>query len=177
MLRIKNLGSLSFIALTLAACSSSSTSSTTSTSVVTDTLGWKFNVSCGSGLCTLAPTDANLVPKTCESGNGTETFILVPDTLLAIYAAVVPSSGQVQLSGAEPSRPVACVTDADCLPSGTVMPDATYACTNNLCVCANATDSCASSDGNPLTYDVLTLCHADIPWPRLRSRPKFHCCW
>jgi hypothetical protein len=167
MLRIKNFGSLSFIAFTLAACSSSSTSSNTSTAVVTDTLGWKFNVNCGSGLCTLAPTDTNLVPKTCESGNGTETFVLVPDTLLAIYAAVVPSSGQVQLSGAEPSRPVACVTDADCLPSGTVMPGATYACTNNLCVCANATAACASSDGNPLTYDVLTLCQADIPWPSL----------
>jgi hypothetical protein len=170
MLRIKNLGSLSFLsffALTLAACSSSSTSSDTSTTVVTDTLGWKFDVNCSSGLCALTPTDTNLLPKTCESGNGTETFVLVADPLLAIYAAIVPSSGQIQLSGAEPSRPVACVTDADCLPSGTVMPGATYACTNNLCFCADASSKCASSDGNPLTYDVLTLCQADIPWPSL----------
>lgn len=170
MLRITNLRLLSSIfcvVCTLAACSSSpSSSSGTTATVVTDTLGWKFDVNCGSGLCALTPQDTDLVPKTCESGSGSETFILVSDPLLAIYAALVPSTGgSAQLSAAEPSRPVACVTDVDCLPSGTVVPGATYACTNGLCLCASST--CASKDGNLLTYDVLTLCQADIPWPTL----------
>ncbi|HEX7506425.1 MAG TPA: hypothetical protein VF550_06615 [Polyangia bacterium] len=168
MLRITNLrlqSSIFCVLSTLAACSSSpSSSSGTTALVVTDTMGWKFDVNCGGGICALTPQDTGLVPKTCESGNGSETFILVPDPLLSIYAAIVPSTGQVQLSAAEPSRPVACVTDVDCLPSGMVLPGATYACTNGLCLCANSV--CASKDGNPLTYDVLTLCQADLDWPR-----------
>jgi hypothetical protein len=135
--------------------------------VVTDTLGWTYDVSCASGLCTLAPHDANLVPKTCEAGTGTPTFILVPDPLLSIYAALVPDSGLVQLSAAEPSRPVACVSDADCLPVGAVAPGASYACTNGLCQCANSVCASAGKNGNPLVYDILTLCQADIPWPTL----------
>jgi hypothetical protein len=167
MLRITNLRLLSSISCTLcvlAACSSSpSSSSSTTAFVVTDTLGWRFDVNCGTGICALTPQDKDLVPKTCESGNGSETFLLVPDPLLSIYAAIVPSTGQVQLSAGEPSRPVACVTDVDCLPPGMIVLGATYACTNGLCQCATST--CASKDGNPLTYDVLTLCQADLDWP------------
>ena len=168
MLRITNLRLLSSIFCSLcalAACSSSPSSSSSSTTlVVTDTLGWKFDVNCGSGICALTPQDTDLLPKTCEAGNGSETFILVPDPLLSIYAAIVPSTGQVQLSAAEPSRPVACITDLDCLPPGMIMPGATYACTNGLCLCASSS-TCASKDGDLLTYDVLTLCQADIDWP------------
>jgi hypothetical protein len=163
MLRITNLGVMSFILLALAACSSSSGSSYGSSLVVTDTKGWKYDVYCSGGLCTLAPLDSHLVPTTCESGTGTETFILVPFSLLSIYAAVVPTSGPVQFSAAEPSRPVACGSDADCLPAGTVMAGASYACTNGLCQCSSQT--CTTTDGNPTTYEVLTLCQADLDWP------------
>jgi hypothetical protein len=165
MLRITKLGSSSFILLTLAACSSGSSSSTATAPVVTDTLGWTYDANCASGLCTLTPHDTNLVPKTCETGTGTETFILVPDPLLSVYAAIVPDSGTVQLSAAEPSRPVACVGDADCLPAGMVGLGASYACTNGLCQCSDSACASTGNNGNPLVYDILTLCQADIPWP------------
>jgi hypothetical protein len=169
MLRITRLALLALpLLFTLVDCASesSSSSSSSSTGVVRDTLGWKFNVACASGLCSLTPQETNLSPLTCESGNGTETFILVPDKLLSIYAAIVPSTaGNVQLSGAEPSRPVACNVDADCLPSGAIMTGVTYACTNGLCQCASS--ACDTADHNFYTYDVLTLCQFDIPWPTL----------
>lgn len=162
MSRITNLGFLSFILLTLAACSSGQAPPDTTAMVVTDTLGWKFDVSCSGGLCILSPFDTGLLPKACASGSGTEAFILVPDPLLSIYAAIVPTSGFVQLSAAEPSHPVACVSDTDCLPADMVAMGATYACTNGLCQCSN---SVCASKGNPLVYDILTLCQADLKWP------------
>lgn len=170
MLQITRPVLLSFTLLfSLVGCASSDSSSSSSngsTSVVTDTLGWKFNVSCAGGLCSLTPQDPKLVPTTCESGSGTETFILVPDKLLSIYAAIVPATaGYVQLSGAEPSRPVSCAYDADCLPSGAIETGATYACTNGLCQCASSV--CDTVDHTLYTYDVLTLCQADLPWPTL----------
>jgi hypothetical protein len=169
MLQITRLALLSLTLLfTLVDCASESSSSSpsSSTMVVRDTLGWRFNVACASGLCSLTPQDSNLLPTTCENGSGTETFILVPDKLLAIYAAIVPSTaGYVQLSGAEPSHPVACDVDADCLPSGTVETGATYACTNGICQCASS--ACDTEDHNFYTYDVLTLCQFDIAWPSL----------
>jgi hypothetical protein len=149
------------------ACASDNSSSGSSQVVVTDTLGWTFNVTCESGPCTLSPRDTDLVPKSCVEGSGTNVFLLIPDPLLAIYAVLVPSSGQVQLSAAEPSHPVACASDADCVPSGITVGLVTrnYACTNGLCQCTSA--NCATEDGNPLTYDVLTLCQAEIPWPTM----------
>src|SRR5512138_842354 len=150
---------LAFLSLPLA-CSSSDSSTSTPTAVVTDTLGYKFNVFCDTGLCGLSPLDSDLVPKSCGSGSGTDYFILVPDPLLAIYAVNQSPSGLIAISPAEPSRPVACAIDADCMPNG--MPSAygnlTYACRNGLCQCTSA--KCDTSDGNPLTYDVLTLCQA-----------------
>jgi hypothetical protein len=165
MLRITKLSPLSLLVLTLAACSSGSGASPGTPMVVTDTLGWKFDVSCSSGLCVLSPHNANLLPKSCESGSGVDTFILVPDPLLSVFAALVPASGLVQLSAAEPSRPVACESDTDCLPAGMVAPGASYACTNRLCQCSSAACASNGQNGNPLVYDVLTLCQADLPWP------------
>lgn len=151
------------LVLTLVSCTSGSATSNGTATVVTDTLGWKFDVTCGNGLCTLACRDTDIVPKSCSNGSGTDAFILVADPLLSIYAVRVPASGQVQLSAANPSRPVACDADADCLVSGLVAPGVTYACTGGLCQCASA--ACATPDGKPLTYDVLTLCQADLDWP------------
>jgi hypothetical protein len=153
-----------FTLLALVACSSSSTPPNTTATVVTDTLGWKYDVGCSGGLCILSPR-GTLQPKTCESGGGTESFILVPEPLLSIYAAIVPASGIVQLSAAEPSRPVACVSDADCLPDGMVATGASYACTNGLCQCSNSLCASKGPGGNPLVYDILTLCQADLQWP------------
>jgi hypothetical protein len=133
--------------------------------VVTDTLGNSFGVSCSGALCALTPKDADLVPKSCSAGVGTDSFVLVPGPLLSIYALLVSSSGSVELNAAAPSRPVACMTNADCLDPG-ISGGAityTYACSNGLCRCSNA--ACSTPDGNLLTYDVLTLCQADIPWP------------
>lgn len=165
MSRITKLGFLSCIVVMLAACSSGSSASNGTAMVVTDTLGWKYDVSCGGGLCALTPHNTSLLPKTCESGSGTEAFILVPYPLLSIYAAIVPASGLVQLSAAEPSRPVACVSDTDCLPDGTVAMGASYACTNGLCQCSNSVCASMGPNGNPLVYDILTLCQADLKWP------------
>jgi hypothetical protein len=165
MLRITNLSFLSLIVLALADCASGSTSSDGTTMVVTDTLGWKYDVGCSGGLCMLSPHNTSLVPKTCETGSGVESFILVADPLLSIYAAVVPASGVVQLSAAEPSRPVACVSDTDCLPAGMVAMGASYACTNGLCQCSNSVCASNGQNGDPLVYDVLTLCQADLKWP------------
>jgi hypothetical protein len=155
---------LPFLALPFA-CSSSDSSTSTATAVVTDTLGYKFNVFCDTGLCGLSPLDSDLVAKSCGSSTGTDYFILVPDPLLVIYAVNQSPSGLIAISPAEPSHPVACASDADCMPSG--MPSAygnlTYVCRYGLCQCTSA--KCATADGYPLTYDVLTLCQADIPWP------------
>jgi hypothetical protein len=146
-------------------CSSTPSSSGTSQGVVTDTLGNTFDVSCAGGLCTLAPRDPYVVPISCANGSGTDSFLLAMDPLLAIYAVHIPTSGEVQLNAADPSRPVACTSDADCLPTLVTVAGGVpaYACTNGLCQCANA--ACASSDGKPMTYDILTLCQADILWP------------
>jgi hypothetical protein len=163
MSQITKLSFRSLIVLTLASCSSGSTSNTAM--VVTDTLEWKYDVSCGGGLCALSPQNTGLLPKTCETGSGTESFILVADPLLSIYAAVVPASGLVQLSAAEPSRPVACVSDTDCLPDGMVAAGASYACSNGLCQCSNSFCASKGPGGAPLVYDILTLCQADLPWP------------
>lgn len=171
MSRIKNLVALSFMVfmLTPPACSSSPSSSGGTATVVTDTLGWRYNVNCSSGLCVLTCTDPDIVAKSCTSGSGADAFLLVVDPLLSIYAVLVQTSGQVELSAANPSRPVACATDADCQVPG-IIATGTYACTNQLCQCASA--ACATPDGKslanggmPLTYDVLTLCQADIAWP------------
>jgi hypothetical protein len=157
--------SLALVSVLLAGCVGDNTSSGQTGAVVSDTLGNKFNASCSGALCSLTPQDADLVPKSCGGGAGVDAFVLIPDPLLSIYAVLVSSSGSVQLSAAQPSRPVACASDADCLAPGISAGSLTYsyACTNGLCLCSNT--ACTSADGNLLTYDVLTLCQADIPWP------------
>lgn len=146
-------------------CAGSSSSSGNSQGVVTDTLGNIFDVTCTAGLCTLVARDPYIVARSCANGTGTDSFVLALDPLLAIYAVRMPVSGQVQLGVADPSRPVACTSDADCLPSLITLGGGTpaYACSNRLCQCTNA--ACATPDGNPLTYDILTLCQAEILWP------------
>jgi hypothetical protein len=134
--------------------------------VVTDTLGNKFNVDCSSGLCVCTPLDGSLTANSCVGGSGSDAFVLAPFSVLSIYALFVSSYGGVQLSAANPSHPAACTGDADCLPGGvpTSRGTATYGCRNGLCQCT--TTVCTNTDGNPSTYDVLTLCQADIPWPK-----------
>ena len=59
------------------------------------------------------------------------------------------------LVAAEPARPLACGSDADCVP-GLSPP---YTCQNGLCQSVTTT--------TPLTTtDVVALCQADIPWPK-----------
>jgi hypothetical protein len=161
--------------LGLATACTSGASSTGSPRLVTDTLGNAFDASCSGALCTLTPRDGDIVAKSCSGGGGSDAFVLALDPLLAIYAWRVSPTGSVQIDGAAPSRPLACTSDADCLAPG-ISTDAvtfSYACANGLCRCTSA--ACTSPDGNLFTYDVLTLCQADLPWPTscpyLTSRP------
>jgi hypothetical protein len=155
--------SLSGLALALVvfqvACSSNSSSSTGPTTgmVVTDTLGKVYSVSCSTSLCTLTPKDANLKPLSCDfEQGGTDAFALLYGTrLLTVHALLVPTSGNISLNAAEPARPVACATDADCLPDLFTKP---FTCQNAICQYIGA-------DMPMQTVDVIALCQADLPWP------------
>jgi hypothetical protein len=150
------------LALPIACASEPSSSSALGT--VTDTRDNKFDVDCASGLCRLTPI-GDLVPKSCMDGVGTEAFVLIPYPLLSIYAVRV-SYGGIQLNGANPSRPVACTSNADCLPEGVPVNQGTcfFTCSNGLC---RTTSSLCARNGDLLTTNnVLTLCQADIPWPK-----------
>jgi hypothetical protein len=139
------------------ACSSDS-SSGSSGGTVTDTLGKVFSVSCSSThFCTLAPQDPDLKPLSCNSNNyATDMFALVWGTqILTAHVVTVPASGSVSLNVAEPAHPIACLTDADCLPSVFA---SGYTCQNGLC-------QYISASVPMLTADVVALCQADIPWP------------
>lgn len=161
--------SLSLAALLAAGCSSDTPTEQPPPPVVTDSLGLRFAVDCSWGICFLTPQNANIAPLSCASGNGTDVFVLAIDPILAIVALRVPSSGQIQMNAADPSHPVVCATDADCLAPGITIGaiSSSYTCRSGLCqlatTCANG--SCTPWDGVLLTYDVLTLCQADIPWP------------
>jgi len=159
---------LLLLALPLA-CASSPTSSGGTEPVVTDTLGLSFGLSCSTGPCTLTAKNTSVAPLSCTAGAGTEAFVLSPNPLLSIYALRVPSSGEVQLNAAAPSHPVACATDADCLAPGISMGALTvsYTCQDGLCLLQESCVSgiCTPWDGVLLTYDVLTLCQADLAWP------------
>jgi hypothetical protein len=163
---VTNIRRLCALALLLAlpvACASEPSSSSPQ-GTITDTLGNPFNVDCASGLCRLAPA-GDLVPVSCMDGVGTEAFVLIPYPLLSIYAVRV-SYGGIQLNGGNPSRPVACMSNADCLPAGVPVSQGTctFACTNGLC---RTTNSLCARNGDLLRTDnVLTLCQADIPWPK-----------
>jgi len=151
------------------ACSSSSSSSTSQGTIITDTLGLKFDLSCTGGLCVLTAQNPAITPLSCGSGSGSDVFVLAFDPLLAIYALHVPSSGEVELNAADPSHPVACATDAECLAPGVTLGMVThsYTCQSGLCLLKESCygGACTPWDGLLLTYDVLTLCQADLPWP------------
>jgi hypothetical protein len=163
---IRTLTSAGLLAL-LSACTSTSTSGPAQ-ATLTDTLGLRFDMNC-SGLCALTPQNAAITPKSCANGSGYDVFLLALDPLLSIYALRVTSSGELQLNAASPSHPVACTTEADCLAPGITMGGVTnsYTCQSGVCLLEETclADSCTPWDGLLLTYDVLTLCQADLPWP------------
>ena len=156
------------LALPVACAGSSSSSSGTVQGAVTDTLGLKFDLNCGSGPCVLTPQNSSIVARSCGYGSGTDVFLLVADPLLSVYALHVPTSGEVELNAADPAHPVACVSDAECptnLGSGGVTNN--YTCQNRLCLLKETCQAgtCTPWDGVLLTYDVLALCQADLAWP------------
>ena len=120
-------------------------------------------------MCVLTAQNSSNTPVSCGNGSGTDTFVLAMDPLLAIYALRVQSSGVVQLNAADPSRPVACTADADCLAPGIPLGAVTnsYTCQYGLCQLKQSCigGACTPWDGVLLTYDILTLCQAYIPWP------------
>ena len=162
MLQIRNLGSLSFsilTVLTLASCSSGSGSSSTTPTVVTDTLGTKFSVSCSSSLCTLTVQDPSIKPLSCDSAYGTDAFVALWSRVLTIHVLNVPSSGgSPQVNAAEPGHPVACTTTDDCTPWNATIGNVQFqfACLNGICQ-----DPAKSLTAN----DAITLCQADLRWP------------
>jgi hypothetical protein len=161
MSRISLLGMLLSLSSFHAACagSSSSNGSPNAMMYVTDTLGKTFSVSCSSNsFCTLTPKDSSLKALSCDSEKGgTDTFALLYETqILTVHALLVPTAGYISLNAAEPARPVACATDADCLPDLFSSP---FTCQNGLCQYI--------SIASPMqTVDVIALCQADIPWPK-----------
>jgi hypothetical protein len=169
MLRITNLSLLSFILFALAACASNQPSSNISTPVVTDTLGVQFAVSCSGFYCSLTSSDPNEVPTSCDGAYGTDTFALVWAKILAVHVVNVPTSGTIQVNAAEPGHPVVCASDADCYSPGmdSYGNGAVYACQYGLC---QATQMCFGGKCQTppalTTNDVITLCQADIPWPK-----------
>jgi len=149
--------SLSGLALASLLCGcSSDTTSTGSNTVLTDTLGNVYSVSCSS-VCALTPTDSNLKPLSCDSeSNSADTFLLVWGTqVLKIQALALPTYGTIAVNDAEPARPVACATDADCAPD---LLSKAYTCQNRICQYTPAGSSLKTSD-------VIALCQADLPWP------------
>jgi hypothetical protein len=122
---------------------------------VTDTLGKVFSVSCSkSRFCALTPQDSTLKPLSCDSNKpATDTFVLVWGThILTAHAVAAPSSKVTSLNAAEPAHPIACKSDADCLPD---LLSERYDCVGGLCKLTT----------DMLTVDVSALCQADIPWP------------
>ena len=172
MLRITRLALLSFSVLfCLADCaksSSSSSSTNSSNSAVIDTLGVNFALSCSSAFfCTLTSQDSNATATSCDGASGTDTFVLLWSRILTAHVLNLPTYDTIEVNGAEPSHPIACTSDADCYSPGAddYGDVATYACQNGLC---QATQLCISGvcDTDLSTNDVLTLCQADIPWPK-----------
>jgi hypothetical protein len=136
-----------------ASCSSDS-SNAPSNLLVADTLGNVYTVSCSS-YCALTPKDSGLQALSCGSGDGVDTFVLTGSQILTVHALLISSYGTTSFSAAEPARPLACSSDADCVPG--LSP--TYTCQNGLCQSVSTT--------TPLTTtDVVALCQADIPWPK-----------
>jgi hypothetical protein len=142
------------VALLALGCSSNPSSSISGSLVVTDTLGNAFTASCSGSLCALTPNDPTLMPYSCSVGYGTDAFVILWSRILIIHTMNVVSGSAVEFNAAEPSRPVACTADADCIPWNAT--SYTYTCVNNICQAVSVGLS---------TNDVIALCQADIPWP------------
>jgi hypothetical protein len=158
MSRLSSLPALALLS-SIAQLGCTSTPSSSSPNVtVTDSLGKRFTMSCGSSICSLIPEDTNLVARSCNSGYGTDAFALIWGRILTVHALTVSSYGAYEINHAEPARPVVCASDADCVPTGLYANGAltSFSCMGGLC----------QVPSQPLlTSDVIALCQADIPWP------------
>jgi hypothetical protein len=123
---------------------------------LTDTTGEKFlfQNSDGGLPVELTPERADLVPVSCQSGDGQDVFVVNPTHNVVVIEAVRLSSmqinGQTQPSFTESGQsihPVQCTTSSQCPMS---------VCKNGLC----------RNPAIPMSVmDVLALCFADLPWP------------
>ncbi len=169
MLRATLTLSIAITCLAGACTSTDSSSSPPTQAVVQDTTKELFDVDCSSGVCWLTARTPGLTPQSCIGVGGTDQFALVLDPILAISAVRVPATGGLVMSPDAPSHPVACATDSDCLAPGISLGNVfvSYACQSELCVMQQSCVSGACAPWNEvlLTYDVLTLCQADLKWP------------
>lgn len=159
MPRLSSLPALVLLSLVAQLGCSSTPSSTSPNVTVTDSLGKRFSLSCGSSICSLIPDDTSLVARSCNSGYGTDTFALIWGRVLTVHALTVSSYGAYQINNAEPARPVVCASDADCVPTGLYANGVltSFSCLSGIC----------QSPSQPmLTSDIIALCQADIPWPK-----------
>ena len=149
-----------------AGCTSNTTRASSLSTVVTDTLGNRFSVSCSDSYCAVTSQDPGVTPVSCESGDGTDAFVLVWGRILSIAALQITPAGDLQLSGANPSHPVTCTSDANCLSPDLVVgvnkAAVSFSCMNGLC---------QLPPQSLMTIDVISLCQADILWPALTSCP------
>ncbi len=141
------------LALLQAGCSSDTDTNGSSAVLVADTLGNVYSVACSS-YCTLTPKDASLKALSCSAGTGVDAFVLTGSQVLTVHALLVSSYGTTSVSAAEPARPLACTSDANCVPGLSNR----YTCQNGLC-------QSVSLETPLTTTDVVALCQADIPWP------------
>lgn len=145
-------------ALSALACSNSSSSTTPTPVTVTDTTGHHFSVSCSSSLCLLSPMESAFRAVSCSVGYGSPAFVILWSRVLTVHAMNVSSGAAVEFSAAEPARPVACTSDAECTPWNATISSYqyVYACRNGICEAPAQTLT---------TNDVIALCQADIRWP------------
>jgi hypothetical protein len=158
MSRITRLSALTILLASALGCSSSSSSGSPQVPTVTDTLGHVFDVNCSGGICTLTPEDPIVKPLACDSVASGDTFVVLWSRILTIHTLILSSSGPIELNAAEPGKPLACTSDANCTPWNATLGTTNYqyTCTNGICQ-----DPAISLSPE----DVITLCQADIPWP------------
>jgi len=158
MSRITRTSALAILLALPVGCASNNSSSGSTPTVVTDTLGKRFDASCSGGFCTLTPEDPTLKPLSCDYGYGSDTFVMLWSRVLTLHILNVVAGAPIEINAGEPSHPVACATDADCTPWNATLGATSYqfACVNQICQ-----DTAISLTAE----DVVTLCQADIPWP------------
>jgi hypothetical protein len=157
--------SLTLLAL-WAGCSNDSQDGTSQQGTVKDTLGTQFTVSCSASFCSLTPADPTLDPSTgngavsCSAVDGVDMFLLLPGRILTAHLMSTTSGGSVVLNAADPSHPIACAVDADCAPGNLMTGRHSYAYACIVGICQDPTVGLYPED-------VIALCQADIPWPRM----------